>query len=880
MALLEISPRFESWRSRGAGRKRKLSLFEEVEEKKLLGTVNLVRNPYTKTPYSERYFEILEKRKTLPVWQQKDRFIDILTQNQIMIVIGDTGSGKTTQIPQFVVEAGYATDRKLVACTQPRRVAATSVSRRVADEMDVKIGAEVGYSIRFEDCCGPKTILKYLTDGMLLKEATSDPLLERYNVIILDEAHERTLATDVLFGLLQTTCTHLKESRPDLKLVVMSATLESEKFQGYFSGAPVMRVPGRLYPVDIFYTEFPEKNYFEAALRTVVQIHACEPPGDILLFLTGEEEIEDACMKIRNEIRNFGDHVGPVKVLPLYSSLPPSVQHKIFESAPPPEKEGGPPGRKIVVSTNIAETSLTIDGIVYVVDPGFSKQKLYNPRTRQESLLVCPISKAGAEQRAGRAGRTQPGKCFRIYTLESFRDHLPSQTLPEILRSNLASVVLTLKKVGIDDLVHFDFMDPPAPETLMRALELLNYLGAIDDDGNLTEMGMLMSEFPLDPQMSKMLVVSPKFNCSNEILSITAMLSVPNCFLRPKEARKAADEAKARFAHVDGDHLTLLNVYHAYKENGEDPSWCCENYLNIRALQSAVNVRSQLARIMNRHNLKMCSTQFTSPQYYPDIRKAIVTGYFMQVAHREQSGRYLTVKDNQMVHLHPSTCLDHKPQWVLYGELVLGSTECSSIRMVTDVKEEWLIDIASHYYDMSNFPQCEARRALVRAYQKREREIHKLAPEGKLESRISLAQGKGLRYIELGFAAKEADRRVQFSALLRIFTSYSEFLQATAFYLRASRSSMSPTASGIILPEAISRNNEMNSGHRQHQGSYYQMRYTRGYITEQRNEFGTVFILLSRVCAVSVLLLSVSVLLLSVCSWRWNVERVLFSAML
>ncbi|KAL3698668.1 hypothetical protein R1sor_012744 [Riccia sorocarpa] len=719
MALLEICPRFESWTSRGAGRKRKLSLFEGVEEKKLSGKVKLVTNPYTNTPYSERYFEILEKRKTLPVWQQKDRFVDILSKNQIMIVVGDTGSGKTTQIPQFVVEAGYATNRKQVACTQPRRVAATSVSRRVADEMDVMIGAEVGYSIRFEDCCGRKTILKYLTDGMLLKEAKTDPLLERYNVIILDEAHERTLSTDVLFGLLK----RILNCRPDLKLVVMSATLESKKFQGYFNGAPVLRVPGRLHPVDIFYSEFPEKNYFEAAIRTVVQIHACEPPGDILLFLTGEEEIEDACMKIRNGIRNFGDHIGPVKVLPLYSSLPPTVQHRIFESAPPPQKEGGPPGRKIVISTNIAETSLTIDGIVYVVDPGFSKQKLYNPRIRQESLLVCPISKASAEQRAGRAGRTQPGKCFRLYTVESFQDQLPSQTLPEILRSNLANVVLTLKKVGIDDLVHFDFMDPPAPETLMRALEQLNYLGAMDDDGNLTEMGMLMSEFPLDPQMSKMLVVSPKFNCSHEILSITAMLSVPNCFLRPREARKAADEAKARFAHVDGDHLTLLNIYHAYKENEEDPSWCCENFLNIRALQSAANVRSQLLGIMNRHNLKISSTQFTHPNYYPNIRKAIVTGYFMQVAHLEQSGHYLTVKDNLMVHLHPSTCLDHKPQWVLYGELVLDSTERSSIRMVTDVKGDWLIDLASQYYDMLNFPQCEARRALMRVYEKRGRGI-------------------------------------------------------------------------------------------------------------------------------------------------------------
>lgn len=269
----------------------------------------------------------------------------------------------------------------------------------------------------------------------------------------------------------------------------------------------------------------PERDYLEAAIRTVVQIHMCEPAGDILVFLTGEEEIEDACKKITREVQNLGDQVGPVKAVPLYSTLPPAMQQKIFDPPPPPAQEGGPPGRKIVVSTNIAETSLTIDGIVYVIDPGFAKQKVYNPRIRVESLLVSPISRASAHQRAGRAGRTQPGKCFRLYTEGSFQKDLQEQTYPEILRSNLANVVLTLKKLGIDDLVHFDFMDPPAPETLMRALELLNYLGALDDDGNLTKLGELMSEFPLDPQLAKMLVVSPDYQCSNEILSITAMLS-------------------------------------------------------------------------------------------------------------------------------------------------------------------------------------------------------------------------------------------------------------------------------------------------------------------------------------------------------------------
>ncbi|KAG5543565.1 hypothetical protein RHGRI_016341 [Rhododendron griersonianum] len=715
-------------------RKRKVSLFDVVDDTcvsaKLAKTngfavhgndTNPLVNRWNGRPYSKRYLEILEKRKTLPVWHQKEEFLQALKANQTLILVGETGSGKTTQIPQFVLEAVELEipDKRrkfMVACTQPRRVAAMSVSRRVAEEMDVNIGEEVGYSIRFEDCSSSRTVLKYLTDGMLLREAMADPLLERYKVIILDEAHERTLATDVLFGLLK----EVLKNRPDLKLVVMSATLEAEKFQGYFYGAPLMKVPGRLHPVEIFYTEEPERDYLEAAIRTIMQIHMCEPPGDILVFLTGEEEIEDACKKISKQVANAGDVYGPVKVVPLYSTLPPAMQQKIFDPAPPPVMVGGSPGRKIVVSTNVAETSLTIDGIVYVIDPGFSKQKVYNPRIRVESLLVSPISKASAHQRSGRAGRTQPGKCFRLYTEKSFNNDLQPQTYPEILRSNLANTVLTLKKLGIDDLVHFDFMDPPAPETLMRALEVLNYLGALDDDGNLTKLGEIMSEFPLDPQMAKMLVVSPEFNCSNEILSISAMLSIPNCFLRPREAQKAADEAKANFAHIDGDHLTLLNVYHAYKENNEDASWCYENFINPRAMKAADNVREQLVRIMVRYNLKLCSTDFNSCDYYIDIRKAMLAGYFMQVAHLERTGHYLTVKDKQVVHLHPSNCLNHKPEWVIYNEFVLTSR--NFIRTVTDVHGEWILDIAPRYFNLENFPQCEAKRVLEKLYKKRERE--------------------------------------------------------------------------------------------------------------------------------------------------------------
>jgi len=666
-------------------------------------------NPFTGLPFTPRYYEIHRKRSQLPVWEYRERFVDMVTQHQTIVLVGETGSGKTTQIPQWCLEWVRARNpKKGVACTQPRRVAAMSVAQRVSEEMDVCLGQEVGYSIRFEDCTSQKTVLKYMTDGMLLREAMSDPLLEAYGIIMLDEAHERTLATDILMGLLK----EVAKQRADLKIIIMSATLDAGKFQNYFDNAPLMSVPGRTHPVEIFYTPEPERDYLEAAIRTVIQIHLCEEvEGDMLLFLTGQEEIDEACKRISREIDNLGQDVGDLKCIPLYSTLPPNLQQRIFEP-PPPKKANGAIGRKIVVSTNLAETSLTIDGVVFVIDPGFAKQKVYNPRIRVESLLVTAISKASAQQRAGRAGRTRPGKCFRLYTEKAYKTEMQENTYPEILRSNLGTVVLQLKKLGIDDLVHFDFMDPPAPETLMRALELLNYLAALDDDGELTELGSMMAEFPLDPQLAKMVIASCDNSCSNEVLSITAMLSVPQCFVRPTEAKKAADESKMRFAHIDGDHLTLLNVYHAFKQNQEDPQWCYDNFINFRSLKSADNVRQQLARIMDRFNLKRSSTDFTSRDYYINIRKALVAGFFMQIAHLERTGHYLTVKDSQVVQLHPSTVLDHKPDWVLYNEFVL--TTKNYIRTVSDIKAEWLIKMAPQYYDMANFPQCEAKRQLER----------------------------------------------------------------------------------------------------------------------------------------------------------------------
>ena len=668
-------------------------------------TANVFNN---NLPYSTEYFNILEKKKSLPVREMRDKFLRLVRDNQFVILVGETGSGKTTQIPQYLVQALRPDlNNKLVGCTQPRRVAAMSVARRVAAEMDLTLGEQVGYSIRFEDFTKPGvTFLKYLTDGMLLREAMSDPMLSKYAAIILDEAHERTLATDLLMGLMKL----IALKRKNLKIIIMSATLDAAKFQEYFDGAPLLTVSGRTFPVDVFYSKQPEPDYFEAMIRTVNQIHQKESPGDILVFLTGEEEIEEACRRVSN--------IKGLFPLPLYSSLPPAAQQRIFEKAPSGLC-------KCIFSTNIAETSLTIDGIVYVIDPGFCKQKVYHPKQRIESLLVSPISKASAKQRSGRAGRTQPGKCFRLYTEESFERDLREASIPEILRTNLCNVILQMKALGVEDLVHFDFIDPPAPESLIRALEILNYLEALDDEGELTLLGKQMSEFPLDPLLAKCLITGSELGVGESILHIVALLSVPPIFVRPNDYKKEADDVKAAFSHHLGDHLTLLCAFKEFlSQPVEDRErWCWDNYLSGRSLKSALDIATQLKFVLDKCRLSYCDKLLASVDKELFIRKSIISGFFSQAAFRVKSnGVYSTLKENAIVKLHPSTSLNEYPEWIIYNELVLTSQHY--VRTVSTVHAEWLLDAAPKYFDMKEFPRNEARRCLEEILLRKNR-VHK-----------------------------------------------------------------------------------------------------------------------------------------------------------
>ncbi|KAJ1372355.1 putative pre-mRNA-splicing factor ATP-dependent RNA helicase mog-5 [Parelaphostrongylus tenuis] len=417
-----------------------------------------------------------EQRESLPIFALKKSLIQAMTDNQILVVIGETGSGKTTQITQYAVEAGFARKGR-IGCTQPRRVAAMSVAKRVAEEFGAKLGQEVGYTIRFEDCTSQDTIIKYMTDGMLLRECLVDPDLMSYSLIMLDEAHERTIHTDVLFGLLKAAA----KKRSDLKLIITSATLDAVKFSEYFFEAPIFTIPGRTFPVEILYTKEPETDYLDAAHITVMQIHLTEPPGDILVFLTGQEEIDTSCEVLYERMKALGPDVPELIILPVYGALPSEMQTRIFDPAPPGK-------RKVVIATNIAETSLTIDGIYYVIDPGFVKQKIYNPKSGMDSLVVTPISQAAAKQRAGRAGRTGPGKCYRLYTERAYRDEMLPTPVPEIQRTNLAATLLQLKAMGINNLIDFDFMDAPPLDSMITALHQLHTLSALDGDGLLTNL--------------------------------------------------------------------------------------------------------------------------------------------------------------------------------------------------------------------------------------------------------------------------------------------------------------------------------------------------------------------------------------------------------
>ncbi|CAK7209431.1 Cyclin-dependent kinase catalytic subunit [Sporothrix bragantina] len=649
----------------------------------------------------KRQLSIQETRQSLPIYQYRTEFLAALEEHQILVIVGETGSGKTTQLPQYLHEAGYTKNGLKVGCTQPRRVAAMSVAARVADEMDVKVGNEVGYAIRFEDCTSEKTILKYMTDGMLLREFLTEPDLSSYSAIMIDEAHERTVHTDILLALVKD----LARERPDLKLLISSATMNAEKFATYFDNAPIFNVPGRRYPVDIFYTPAPEANYLLAAVTTVFQIHTTQPTGgDILVFLTGQDEIEAAEQQIADISRKLGSRVKELVVCPIYANLPSELQAKIFEPTPPT-------ARKVVLATNIAETSLTIDGIVYVIDPGYVKENVYNPATGMSNLVVVPCSRASANQRSGRAGRVGPGKCFRLYTKYAYMNEMDESTTPEILRTNLNGVVLQLKSLGINELLDFAFMDPPPTEALIGALNQLFALQALNHKGELTKVGRQMAEFPTEPMLAKAVIAAGKEGCVEEVLSIVSMLGEASAlFFRPKDKKIHADSARARFTVVEGgDHLTLLNIWNQWVDSDYSPLWAKENFLQQRSLTRARDVREQLAKLCERVEVELSSV---GASHMVPIKRALTAGFFPNAARMQRDGgSYRTVKSSTTVFIHPSSVLmgaDPPARMVIYFELVQTTKEY--MRSCLPIEPRWLSELAPHFHKKKDMEALEDKK--------------------------------------------------------------------------------------------------------------------------------------------------------------------------
>ncbi|XP_057751575.1 probable pre-mRNA-splicing factor ATP-dependent RNA helicase DEAH4 isoform X2 [Arachis stenosperma] len=635
----------------------------------------------------------MDSMATLPIVQYEEKIIETVERNPVVVVIGETGSGKSTQLSQMLYRRGYA-DSARIAVTQPRRVAAVTVARRVAQELGVQLGEEVGYAIRFEDRTSHRTRIKYLTDGVLLRESLVNPELNEYSVIILDEAHERSLNTDILMGLMKRLA---KIRTSNLKVLITSATLDGDKVSNFFRDCPVLTIPGKLYPVEILYSKERPSSYLESSLKTAIDIHVREPEGDVLIFMTGQDDIEKLVSKLEDKVRSLeeGSCMDAI-ILPLHGSLPPELQVRVF--SPPP-----PSCRRIIVATNIAETSLTVDGVVYVIDSGYVKQRQYNPSTGMYSLDIVQISKVQANQRAGRAGRTRPGKCYRLYPSQVYNDEFLDVTVPEIQRSSLAGSVLYLKSLDLPDIdiLKFDFLDPPSSESLQDALKQLYLIDAIDENGAITSIGQKMAELPLEPSLSRTLMEANDYGCIPEALTVAAMLSAETTLLpgRRTEKKRKHPEPNLPDGFGLGDHIQLLQIFECWDQTDYDIGWCKDNGLQVRGMLFVRDVRKQLSQIMQKiAKGPLDRRRGESRQDYRNLRKALCVGYANQLAERKMHHNgYRTLGfQGQVVQVHPSSVLKADdlgkfPDYVVYHELI--ATPRPYMRNVCSVEMRWVVPV-------------------------------------------------------------------------------------------------------------------------------------------------------------------------------------------
>lgn len=671
--------------------------------------------------------ELLEIREKLPIYQHKEKIIDYVMNNQVVVIIGETGSGKSTQIPQFLIPK----NKKRIAVTQPRRVAAASLAARVSEEYGCALGEEVGYQVRFSNTTSAKTRLNYLTDGMLIRELMLDPTLSKYSSIIIDEAHERTVLTDLILGFLKQLI--LTKKRRDLKIIVMSATLNADLFSKFFDHAPILFVEGKMFPVSRHYLSESSEDIVDTMVKAVVQVNMSEQEGDILCFLPGQEEI-DNCVTILSSLAPQLPKEAPLIVpMPLYAALSPGQQLKIFM------KLSGRK-RKVILATNIAETSITVSGVKFVIDSGLRKVKVWKHQLGLSTLLTTPISRASAKQRAGRAGRESAGKVFRLFSEKVFQTKLPKQQESEIMRNDVVLPILTLKKMGVDDLLNWSWLEHPGQEAILSALNTLYALGALDDAGKVTRLGYKMAILPLPPALSAVLIGALDYGVLQDVIDIASCLSVDNLILNIGGNGELRDEINYKrrqycpLGNSLGD-LIALKEYFAYfkklhdsKNTAELKMWCKDLFFSYRGFVNALKVRRQLTDYMiatvkqdntlTQHEreteLKKFQSQLDSSSTsdlsgdeddfadlkqlldIPLILKSFLKGYALNTAIGMPDRSFRTCATGQLISIHPSSNLFGKPNLdaIMYIEYVY--TAKSYGRNCSLIELSWLQEAAPH----------------------------------------------------------------------------------------------------------------------------------------------------------------------------------------
>ena len=645
----------------------------------------------------------------LPITSKAQEIIRLIKEHPVVIVSGETGCGKSTQIPKMCLQAGMGTAGK-IGCTQPRRIAAITIAHRIAQELGEEIGRSVGYKIRFRDRTSPRAFIKIMTDGMLLAETQADPGLSEYDTLIIDEAHERTLNIDFILGILKT----LLPSRPGLKVIITSATLDTDKFSAAFGGAPVVHVAGRLYPIDVEYMpvdpeqeEQGETTYIDMAVKAVDTLRAKKRFGDMLVFMPTEEDILETCERLR------GRQYPATQVLPLFARLPASEQGRVYTAT----------GSKIVVATNVAETSLTIPGIKYVIDTGLARIPRYLPRTRTTSLAIGPVSRSSADQRKGRCGRVQNGVCMRLYSEEAYESR-PVFTSPEIQRSNLAEVILRMLSLKLGHPSGFPFLDPPSERSIKDGFDLLVELGAVvkaGQDFRLTERGKMMARMPLDPRIARMLLEAAQEGCLEETAVIASALSIQDPRERPAEKALQADQMHAPFKDPDSDFLTLLNIWNRYhrewetlKTQNQMRKFCTTHFLSYTRMREWVYTRDQIAAILKEQ--RIVARKLQGAPRYDSLHRSVLSGYLSNIALRKEKNLYLSTRGREVMLFPGSTLFNKTPGWIVAAEIV--KTSRLFARTAAKIDSGWLEALGGELCRSSySEPYWDKHRGEVRAFQ-------------------------------------------------------------------------------------------------------------------------------------------------------------------